>query len=85
MSPELISAIFSTWTVVVCVLMVGIVEMGLAEDETLNMAKIGTKLVVVLIITVLAFVGRKRPLPQTGIWGAIGALTLLNVILAVFW
>ena len=67
------------------VLMVGIVEMGLVEDETLNMAKIGTKLVVVLIITVLAFVGRKRPLPQTGIWGAIGALTLLNVVLAVFW
>ena len=66
-------------------LMVGIVEMGLVEDEPLNMAKIGTKLVVVLIITVLAFVGRKRPLPQTGIWGAIGALTLLNVVLAVFW
>ena len=67
------------------VLMVGIVEMGMVEDETLDMAKIGTKLVVVLIITVLAFIGRRRPLPQTGLWGAIGALTLLNVVIAVFW
>ena len=67
------------------VLMVGIVESGALADEELNMTKIGVKLVVVLIITVLAFLGRRRPLPQTGLWGAIGALTLLNVVIAVFW
>ena len=66
------------------VLLVGIAESG-AVDEELNMTKIAVKLVVVLIITVLAFVGRKKPMPQTGMWAAIGALTLLNVVLAVFW
>ena len=40
---------------------------------------------IVLIITALAFIGRKRPLPQTGIWGAIGVLTLANIVIAVFW
>jgi hypothetical protein len=23
--------------------------------------------------------------PQVGLWGAIGALTLVNVVIAVFW
>jgi hypothetical protein len=41
--------------------------------------------VIVLIITALAFIGRKRTPPQVGIWGAIGALTLVNVVIAVFW
>ena len=66
------------------VLMVGIAESG-GVDEELNMTKIGVKLIVVLIITVLAFIGRKKPMPQKGIWAAIGLLTLLNVVLAVFW
>ena len=66
------------------VLMVGIAESG-GIDEELNMTKIGVKLIVVLIITGLAFIGRKRPMPQTSLWGVIGALTLANVILAVFW
>ncbi len=66
------------------VLLVGIAESG-GVDEELNMTKIGVKLIVVAIITVLAFVGRKKPMPQTGMWAAIGLLTLLNVVLAVFW
>ena len=48
-------------------------------------AKIAVKLVIVLIITALAFVGRRRVPPQVGLWGAIGALTLVNVVIAVFW
>lgn len=66
------------------VLMVGLAESG-AVDEDLDMAKISVKLLVVLVITVLAFVGRKKPLPQKGLWATIGALTLLNVVIAVFW
>lgn len=65
-------------------LMVGIIEMGMV-DETLDMAKISVKLVITLVITVLAFVGRKKPLPQTGLWGAIGGLAIVNIVLAVFW
>ena len=68
------------------VLMVGILESNLlADEEQPNMMKIGTKLVVVLIITVLAFMGRKKTPPQVGLWATIGALTLLNVAIAVFW
>ncbi len=66
------------------VLLVGLAESG-AVDEDLNMTKISVKLLVVIVITILAFLGRKKPLPQTGIWAAIGLLTLLNVVLAVFW
>jgi len=43
------------------------------------------KLGVVLVITVLAFMGRKRQPPQVALWATIGALTLLNVVVAVFW
>jgi len=68
------------------VLMVGIAESGmLADEEPLNMTKISVKLLVVLVIAVLAFIGKKKPAPQVGLWGAIGALTLLNVVIAVFW
>ena len=66
------------------VLMVGIAESGAIDDE-LNMTKISVKLLIVLIITVLAFIGRKRQPPQVPLWGIIGALTLVNVVIAVLW
>jgi hypothetical protein len=49
------------------------------------MAKIAVKLTITLVITVLAFIGRKKPLPQTGLWGAIGGLAIVNIVIAVFW
>ncbi|MEY2964646.1 MAG: hypothetical protein ACO3JT_04495 [Candidatus Nanopelagicales bacterium] len=67
------------------VLLVGIASAGLVPGEEVDHAKIAVKLVIVLIITALAFIGRKRTPPQVGIWGAIGALTLVNVVIAVFW
>jgi hypothetical protein len=67
------------------ILMMGILEAGLLEDESANVTKLSVKLGITLVITILAFIGRRRPLPQVGFWGAIGALTLVNVILAVFW
>ena len=67
------------------VLLVGIASAGLVPGEEIDHAKIAVKLVIVLIITALAFIGRKRTPPQVGIWGAIGALTLVNVVIAVFW
>lgn len=67
-------------------LVTGVLLVGLAEgmDEDVNHAKIGVKLAIVVVITVLAFIGRRRPLPQQGIWAAIGLLTLANVVIAVF-
>jgi hypothetical protein len=43
------------------------------------------KLAIVVVIAVLAYVGKKRPAPQVGLWAAIGLLTLANVVIAVFW
>ena len=67
------------------VLLVGIASAGLVSGEEVDHAKIAVKLVIVLIITVLAFVGRRRTPPQTALWGTIGALTLAKVVIAVFW
>ena len=70
------------------VLLVGIVEMGMYlpyEGYAIDNAKIGVKLLLTVVITVLAFVGRKRTPPQVGFWGAIGALSIANILIAVFW
>ena len=67
------------------VLLVGIAESGSLEGDPLDTTKISAKLLVVLVITVLAFIGRKKQPPQVPLWGVIGALTLVNVIVSVFW
>jgi hypothetical protein len=69
-------------------IMVGMISGGLLGDEEkgeLDNAKIGVKLAIVIVIAVLAFLGKKRPAPQVGMWAAIGVLTLANVVIAVFW
>jgi hypothetical protein len=68
-------------------LVTGVLLVGLAEmqDFDVDHAKIGVKLVVTIVITVLAFIGRKKPLPQVGLWGAIGALSIANIVIAVLW
>jgi len=65
--------------------LVGIYSAHLVDDETVNNAKVGVKLVVLLIITALVFIFRKREVaPSWALW-AIGGLTTLNVVLAVAW
>lgn len=65
------------------VLLVGVIQGGL--DETVDNAKIGVKLVVVLVITALAWINRRKPtIPPMQYFGLV-ALTLLNVLVAVFW
>jgi len=63
----------------------GIYSAGLVEDEEVNNTKIAVKLSVLIVITVLAIVFRKREVaPSWALW-SIGGLTLLNVVLAVAW
>lgn len=62
---------------------------GLPEDATMNYAKIGTKLVVLLIIGALLGIGSARQRRGDAVapalfWG-IGVLTLLNAGIAVLW
>ena len=68
-------------------LVTGIVLVGLLEmqDEAVDHAKIGVKLALTVVIAVLAFVGRRRPAPQTAFWATIGALAFANVVIAVVW
>lgn len=63
--------------------MVGIAESG-AVDEPMNRTVVGIKLLIVVIITVLAFIGIKRKPPQVALWAIIGLLTLVNIAVAVF-
>ena len=64
-------------------LLVGVVE-GDADAEV-DHAKIGVKLVILLIIGALVMVNRKKGSITTGVWAAIGALTVTNICVAVFW
>ena len=70
-------------------LVTGVILVGLAESgavaEELEMTKISIKLGITVIITVLAFVGRKKTPPQVGFWAAIGALSIANIFIAVLW
>jgi len=64
-------------------LLVATIEMG--DLFEINNIKIGVKLLVTIIITVLVFVYRKRtPAPNWVLW-AIGVLTLTNIVIAVAW
>ncbi len=37
------------------------------------------------MILVLILVNRKKPSISTAVWAAIGGLTILNIVIAVFW
>ena len=68
-------------------LVTGVALVGIAEataDYELNHAKIAIKLGVLLVITGLVVVNRKKESVSTAVWAAIGGLTLLNVVIAVF-
>ena len=64
--------------------LVGIASSGALAGETPNNTVVGIKTVIVVVIAVLAFIGKRKPAPQTALWGIIGLLTLVNVLVAVF-
>lgn len=64
------------------VLLVGLIEMSGGD---VNTTKIAVKLGVVVVITVLVFVFRKKsPVASWVVW-LVGALTLANIAIAVLW
>lgn len=68
------------------VALVGLVESGAYDGYgEIDTAKISVKLAFTVIIAVLAFVGRKKTPPQVAFWGAIGALSIANIFIAVLW
>ncbi|WP_251153090.1 hypothetical protein [Cellulosimicrobium sp. Marseille-Q4280] len=93
-SPGLYKGVFhgALTALVAGVAMVGIGETSFwSEDEAPVMAKIGVKLVVALVIAVLAFVAKRQAAKASdgavapGVKHAIGGLTLVNILVAVFW
>lgn len=64
------------------ILMVGIAEMG---DADINHMKIGIKLLINVVVVVLAFMAKKKgdDAPR-GLITSIGALTVLNIVIALF-
>jgi hypothetical protein len=72
--------------VVAGVIMVGIAEMAGPFGDELNMMKIGVKLVIALAVAVLAVLAvRKGEDVSKGLKGAVLGLTLVNILVAVFW
>ena len=68
-------------------LLVGLAEyrVAMGADFEVNHMKIGVKTVVVLLILILVMANRKKDSVKAPVFGAVGGLTLTNVILAVFW
>lgn len=67
-------------------LVTGLALVGVNEamDRDLNHMVVGIKTLVLVAILALVLRGRKQQSVATGIWGAVGGLTILNVVLAVF-
>jgi cytochrome bd-type quinol oxidase subunit 2 len=65
--------------------MVGLAEAALPDEkEGLSMPFISLKLVILLVIVALCWINRNRKEVPVGVWAAIGALTLANIVIAVF-
>ena len=60
-------------------------ELSMGSTEVLDNSKIAIKTVVVLIVLTLVTIHRKKKPVSGSILGTVGALTFLNVVLAVFW
>lgn len=68
-------------------LVTGIALVGVREAALhlpVDNVKIAVKLLVLIVLLVLVLVGRRRPLGPAA-FGAIGALAVVNVGIAVFW
>ncbi|WP_203432619.1 hypothetical protein [Jiangella asiatica] len=71
--------------VVTGVAMVGLAEGVSSLDKDVDNAKIGVKLAVALVITVLCWMNRKRPGISGGMFFTLFGLSAANVFVAVLW
>lgn len=67
--------------------MVGLRDAHVADTplDTSGHIKIGVKLVVLVVIAILGVIGHNRPSAGRSLALTMGALTVLNIGLAVFW
>jgi len=80
--------VHGAWTMLITgLVLVGLHEWlgSMMEGHELNNMKVAVKTIVVTVIVILVMQNRKKESVKTGLFGAIGGLTVLNVVLAVFW
>ena len=86
---KIVSAmVHGAWTAFVTgLLLVGLAEWRIAMGANFEIdhMKIGVKSLVAIVILLLVMLNRKKSSVSAPIFGLIGALTLTNVVLAVFW
>jgi hypothetical protein len=74
------------WTMLVTgVALVGIHSADKDVLGPVDNTKITVKLLVLVAILALVLWGRRKESVPTWAWGAIGGLTLVNIVIAVFW
>ncbi|MEU6482909.1 hypothetical protein [Streptomyces sp. NPDC046887] len=68
-------------------LLTGMVLVGLdqADDQTVNNIKIGVKLAILVVILGLVYVKRDEEKADKAQFGAVGGLTLANILIATLW
>ena len=69
------------------ILLVGVIESQKNTEgaDTINNPAVGLKLLILLIITGLILVNRKKEQISNAVWLSIGLLTVLDIGIAVFW
>jgi hypothetical protein len=80
--------IHGAWTALITgIALVGVAEWRIAMGAAFEVdhMKIGVKSILAAVIVTLVMIYRKKDNVATPIFGAIGLLTLTNIVLAVFW
>jgi hypothetical protein len=80
--------VHGAWTLLATgILLVGVREwMAMMEwAEGLNHMKIGVKSLVLTLLIILVLANKKKESVKAPVFGTIGLLAVLNVVLAVFW
>lgn len=80
--------VHGAWTMLITGLaLVGVAEWRIAmgADFEVNHMLVGIKSLVVAAVLVLVLYFKKKDSVKAPVFGAIGGLTILNIVLAVFW
>lgn len=64
---------------------VALVGLNQADDQPVNNLKIGIKLAVLIVILALVYVKRDDEKVEKSLFGTVGALTVVNIFIAVLW
>ncbi|AZK96036.1 MULTISPECIES: hypothetical protein [Streptomyces] len=64
---------------------VALVGLNQADDQTVNNVKIGIKMAVLVVILALVYVKRDDERVEKPLFGAVGGLTTVNILIATIW